>query len=341
VIPSSFLQYLAAFYWATMMTTGLNVSIGPGEHEGQVLYEVFVTFLGICLQAYLLGAAASEIANMDATAKLRRQRLEAIKSHLRYLRVPGFLTIPIMEYYETLFSKNQSLAENDVLKDMPSSLKVQLAVVLNEEFLKKVPFFQFLEPRIIATLVLCMRARIYLPFETIIHQGDVGNSLFFIQTGGADVLKKVGEGDDAQEILVVQLSEFACFGEQSFLLGQASMATVRSVGYSEVMSLGRSDFDVVCGMFPALKIHVLGVQKELKKTYDKIKRTQTSNSAGDVSDPGVGASKTPAKATWTMPGAERVTRIKAALVNPIASRFSNCLPISPSRESNSPSRFVP
>eukprot|EP00966_Prymnesium_polylepis_P314115 7259109-Prymnesium_polylepis.1 len=144
------------------MTTGLNVSIGPGEHEGQVLYEVFVTFLGICLQAYLLGAAASEIANMDATAKLRRQRLEAIKSHLRYLRVPGFLTIPIMEYYETLFSKNQSLAENDVLKDMPSSLKVQLAVVLNEEFLKKVPFFQFLEPRIIATLVLCMRARIYL-----------------------------------------------------------------------------------------------------------------------------------------------------------------------------------
>ena len=47
------------------------------------------------------------------------------------------------------------------------------------------------------------------------------------------------------------------------------MATVRSDGYSEIMWLTRSDFEAVCAMFPALKIHVLGVQKELKKSYDK------------------------------------------------------------------------
>ena len=34
---------------------------------------------------------------MDATGKMRRQKLEAIKGHLRYLRVPAFLTLPIME----------------------------------------------------------------------------------------------------------------------------------------------------------------------------------------------------------------------------------------------------
>ena len=60
----------------------------------------------------------------------------------------------------------------------------------------QVPFFQFLEPRIIATLVLCMRSRIYLPFETVIHQGDVGNALFFIRGGGAEVLKKDEQGKD-------------------------------------------------------------------------------------------------------------------------------------------------
>ena len=63
----------------------------------------------------MLGAAASEIANMDATSKMRRQKLEAIKSHLRYLRVPGFLTVPIMEFYETLLSKKQALDDNDIL----------------------------------------------------------------------------------------------------------------------------------------------------------------------------------------------------------------------------------
>jgi len=269
-LPNGLVQYLAAFYWATMMTTGLNVAAGPGNSAGQISYEILVTFLGICMQAYILGAASSEIANMDATSKLRRQKLESIKSHLRYLRVPAFLTLPIIEFYETLFAKKATFDESDILKDMPSSLKVQLAVVLNEEFLKKVPFFQFLEPRIIATLVLCLRSRVYLPFETVIHQGDVGIALFFIRAGGAEVLKQgAGEGDD--EMIVTRLHEFACFGEQSFLLRQPSMATVRSIGYSEIMWLVRSDFEAVCEMFPALKVHVLGVQKELNRNYHKLR----------------------------------------------------------------------
>ena len=44
------LEYLASFYWAIMMTTGLNVGIAPGNSEGQIAYECFVSFLGVLLQ---------------------------------------------------------------------------------------------------------------------------------------------------------------------------------------------------------------------------------------------------------------------------------------------------
>ena len=44
-----------------------------------------------------------------------------------------------------------------------------------------------------------MRSRIYLPFETVIHQGDVGNALFFIRGGGAEVLKKAETEDGSKE----------------------------------------------------------------------------------------------------------------------------------------------
>ena len=48
----------------------------------------------------MLGATASEIASMDAQDAARRLKLNAIKRHLRALRAPAYLRVPIMEYYE-------------------------------------------------------------------------------------------------------------------------------------------------------------------------------------------------------------------------------------------------
>ena len=46
------------------------------------------------------------------------------------------------------------------------------------------------------------------------------------------------------------------------------------VVYSEIMRLWRKDFDVVVGMFPTLKVHMLGVQRELRAMY----KTQAARS---------------------------------------------------------------
>ena len=48
------MRYMASFYWAILMTTGLNVPIGPGLRQGQIVYECLICFLGVCMQARLL-----------------------------------------------------------------------------------------------------------------------------------------------------------------------------------------------------------------------------------------------------------------------------------------------
>lgn len=73
------MRYLAAFYWAILMTTGLNVPLGPGLRESQIIFECVISFFGVCMQAYMLGATASEIANMDAKDSEKRQKFEGIK----------------------------------------------------------------------------------------------------------------------------------------------------------------------------------------------------------------------------------------------------------------------
>ena len=109
----------------------------------------------------MLGAAASEISNIDAKDSFRRQKFDSIKQYLRGKKVPLFMRESILEYYERLLYQMDA-GDDEVLGDLPSTLKVQLAVTQNAEFLKRISFFSDLEPRIIATLVLCLRSRIYM-----------------------------------------------------------------------------------------------------------------------------------------------------------------------------------
>ena len=263
VYPVS-IQYLASFYWAIMMTTGLNTAIGPGQRSGQIVYECIVSFMGVCMQAYMLGAAAAEIAKMDSKDARRKAKLDAIKQCLASLRVPLFLRSPIMEYYENLYLRDSD--DLSTLSDMPSSLKVQMAVTLNAEFVRSVSYFSNLDAQVIATLVLCLRSRIYMPMEIVIQQGEESRALFFVRSGTVQVIKDTNQdGEEGQ--IIATLEEHACFGEQSFLLGTEALASVRAKHYSEIMRLWRIDFDAIVNMFPALRVHMVGVQRELQQQY--------------------------------------------------------------------------
>ena len=100
---------------------------------------------------------------MDAKDSYRRQKFDTIKTYLRSKRVPLFMREPILEFYERLLSQmDMQMGDEEVLGDLPSTLKVQLAVTQNADFLKGVSFFSQLEPRIIAALVLCLQSRIYM-----------------------------------------------------------------------------------------------------------------------------------------------------------------------------------
>ena len=51
-------------------------------------------------------------------------------------------------------------------------------------------------------------------------------------------MQVVKERDLGEEVIIT-LEEYACFGEQSFLLGSEAMATCRAKGYVEIMRLWR------------------------------------------------------------------------------------------------------
>ena len=149
-------EYVTSYYWAVLVTTSGETPVVPTTHA-EAVYEALMSFLGVCMQAYMLGSATSALSNIDAASTNSRRKLDAVKQYVLHKRVPMFLREKIIEYYEYLYCRASGGAnggEDRVLRCLPATLKVQLAVVLNQEFLKRVPIFKYCDPRCVAILVL-------------------------------------------------------------------------------------------------------------------------------------------------------------------------------------------
>ena len=87
--------------------------------------------------------------------------------------------------------------------------------------------------------------------ETVIHQGDFGDSLYFICQGEVDVFVKNEEG---AESVIAHLKEGAFFGEMALLTGSPRSASVRVEKDAHFLLLLKNDFDELIKEHPHLAI---------------------------------------------------------------------------------------
>jgi len=99
--------------------------------------------------------------------------------------------------------------------------------------IEKVPFFKNASSGFLRDLIPRLEARAIAPGEVIVHEGDVGDEMYFLTKGRAEVLKKAVGGP----ITVLQPGAF--FGELAILHDAPRAATVRAVTDVEVYALRR------------------------------------------------------------------------------------------------------
>lgn len=87
------------------------------------------------------------------------------------------------------------------------------------------------------------------PGEDVFHQGDLGDRIYIILTGNADVIRHESGGDR----LLAQLGAGEYFGEMALLANLARNATVRCTAPMDVLSLPKREFNLLAGNIPALK----------------------------------------------------------------------------------------
>lgn len=277
-------NYLRALYWTvtTITTTGYG-DIVPTTNL-QMLYTIFVQLLGAGMYGYIIGNLASMLANSDLARTQFRAKMEKIQTFMQYRDVPEDLQENIRTYYDYVWNNRRGFDETSVLEDLPSSLKLQVALHLNKDIIEKVPMFNGAPEELIRQIVLNLKPVLYTPGDYIFHRGEMGDEMFFISRGKVDIVSEDGK------TVYATLSDGAFFGEIALLFSSERTASVRAVDYCDLYTLDKYTFDHVLAKFPDVAAQVQQMAEERQMQAKTDGRTQLLVDSKDAHVQGLKAS---------------------------------------------------
>lgn len=112
-----------------------------------------------------------------------------------------------------------------------------------------IPLFSSIPHEEMVGLIQNMKSTNYDKDQVIVSEGDEGDSLYIVKSGGVRVVTKM----KGREVLLATLGEREFFGEVSFLTGRPRTADIIADAPSEILELTRGELDGLIGRYPDVK----------------------------------------------------------------------------------------
>ncbi|KAL4108482.1 hypothetical protein PRIC1_000197 [Phytophthora ramorum] len=241
-------RYVAALYVSvqTLSTIGFG-DVAPIS-ANERLFCVFAMIVGGGIFAYGITNIVELVSSLTIQETVFRQKLDEVNEYMNARELPVKLRVEIREFYHNTRQSRESKlnSEQQILNDLSSKLRSKIALSINDQFLRKFPFFTGSEPNFLMELALNMRVIHFAPLEDAIIEGEIGHEMFFIFRGAVEVVKK--------NTRVGILGENQYFGEMAILSADnRRTATVRTLCFCELRMLSRTRFLEALALFPAMQ----------------------------------------------------------------------------------------
>ena len=189
-------QFASGFFWGAGMVTAMV----PYDIEPVTQLETYITglcmFVGLLLNAFVIGSMASAMANLDSKKQICRGKLETIGLYLLVNHVSADLRQRILEYYEYLYTSSQSMEDLRLLHDLPPSLATRLAITVHKRILTRAPLFNNLSDLALLAVLARLQPVIYVPGQVIVVEGQLLKEVQFIKKGQVLLLSDMGTEDE-------------------------------------------------------------------------------------------------------------------------------------------------
>ena len=107
----------------------------------------------------------------------------------------------------------------------------------------KSDLMRHLPPERIEAILPCIEAQRLKAGEVLFRAGDKGDALYIVKHGNVVVLPERGESALSPEVAIAHLSEGQTLGEMALLTGNPRSATIRATVTTELLRIGKDDFE--------------------------------------------------------------------------------------------------
>ncbi len=249
--------YNLGIYWTiTTLTTIGYGDITPDSNTARV-FTMIVMIAGVGSYGLVIGGLSRMIIRADQAEEEKKRKVSNLQEFLKHYQIPQQLRKQIFSFYLHLLEKNLSDRDEEVIKDLPQSLKQELQVFMQMKLIRELSLFADQELAPLKAIARKLEQQFYSPGEFLIQEGEIGKEMFILSHGEVEIL-------GAGEKTVAILEEGSFFGEMALIEDTVRNASVRARSYCDLYQLSQEDFIEICEKFPKLKEKLLAVYQQRK-----------------------------------------------------------------------------
>ena len=255
--------YTHCLYWVYATVSKSGVMEMQVVSLGERVFSIVVMTVGGLFYIFVFGNMVSLVEDLTPKMKsiLEKQEKKVLK-FVRNLNLKG-LERKVENYFNHLWKSDKGFNENELLCNLPSSLKVDLQKCQYQTIFRKSKFFSHgkLIPRadssLIYSLFKFLQSEIFIPEDVIIIAGEYCSKVYFILEGRIELISF-----NFKNKILLQSGDF--FG--GILGNERQPGYVKALTYCKIGSLDQETFNIMKERFPLWNDKMINQMKGHKGT---------------------------------------------------------------------------
>jgi hypothetical protein len=117
------------------------------QNDAERAYSIFSMLLGGGYYGFIVATMASLVSNLDANAKSYYEKMDNVTSYMKKRKFPKVLFRKMRKYYKHYFEQRTALNESEILDDLSSQLRMEVALFLIHDIVYNIDLFHDLTLR--------------------------------------------------------------------------------------------------------------------------------------------------------------------------------------------------
>ncbi|XP_074477025.1 voltage-gated inwardly rectifying potassium channel KCNH6 [Sebastes fasciatus] len=242
--PSVKDKYVTALYFTLSSLTSVGFGNVSPNTNSEKIFSICVMVIGSLMYASIFGNVSAIIQRLYSGTSRYHSQMLRVKEFIRFHQIPGCLRQRLEEYFQHAWSYTNGIDMNGVLKGFPESLQADICLHLNRSLLQNFKAFNGGSQACLRALGMRFKTIHAPPGDTLIHYGDILDSLFFISRGSIQVIR--------DDVVVAILEKNDIFGEPIHLYDEPgkSNSDVHTITYCDLHRVLRDDLLEVLDLYP-------------------------------------------------------------------------------------------